>query len=658
MKKTPLIVKIIFCLVVFILCSVLAVYLSGAILMIVHKRVPDFNALTWYQNWYNLAGADHAFDKKLYGSLLAAVIISYGAPIAMYFAAAVQRPLHGAARFARISEIQKAGLLNTEKGILVGKLGSKYLVFPGQQFAILAAPTRSGKGVSAAIPNLLNWPDSAVCLDIKQTNFQKTAGYRKNCGQDVYLWNPFAENGKTHRCNILSYIRPDFAISDANKIGYIFWPQTGDAKEDFFNDQARNLFLAVVLYLLETPGLPRTMGEVLRQGSGLGGPLVDHFKALIADREAKGKPLSQPCNLAFNRFFSNAKSDNTLGGIISSFTGPLTTWSNPLVDAATSADDFDLRDLRKKRMTIYVGITPDYLPEAGRLLNAFFSVLLNMNTKETPEQNPELKYQCLLLLDEFTAMGRVNILATSAAYIAEYGLRVFTIIQSLSQLDGRYGKEDSRTYITNHALQIIFAPREQRDANEASEMLGYLTQRAKSRGISRSSGTKSTTSSSSENISDQRRALLLPQEVKEIGQDKEIIALENTKPILCEKIRYFDDPVFMARLLPAPDVPVLDMDLYHATVEKRIREATPEDVTGEINMQKLVASSSVDNISEPVNVAEAQAFADKLWSGFVASEGNEVSGGVLNDSEGSDAPAEAAEIECELIDMTVLDKVS
>lgn len=37
-------------------------------------------------------------------------------------------------------------------------------------------------------------------------------------------------------------------------------------------------------------------------------------------------------------------------------------------------------------------------------------MLVNENTKELPEQNPELKYQCLILLDEFTSMGKSKLL--------------------------------------------------------------------------------------------------------------------------------------------------------------------------------------------------------------------------------------------------------
>ena len=40
---------------------------------------------------------------------------------------------------------------------------------------------------------------------------------------------------------------------------------------------------------------------------------------------------------------------------------------------------------------------------------------------------------------------------------------------------------------------------------------------------------------------------MLPQEIRELGQDNEIVTLENTKPIFCKKIKYYEDPVFTKR---------------------------------------------------------------------------------------------------------------
>jgi type IV secretion system protein VirD4 len=56
----------------------------------------------------------------------------------------------------------------------------------------------------------------------------------------------------------------------------------------------------------------------------------------------------------------------------------------------------------------------------------------------------------------------------------------------MSQLDAVYGDKEARTFATNHSLQILYAPREQRDADEYSAMLGHFTERATSRGRSRS----------------------------------------------------------------------------------------------------------------------------------------------------------------------------
>jgi type IV secretion system protein VirD4 len=64
---------------------------------------------------------------------------------------------------------------------------------------------------------------------------------------------------------------------------------------------------------------------------------------------------------------------------------------------------------------------------------------------------------------------------------------------------------------------------------------------------------------------------MLPQELKELGQWKEIVLLENTKPILCDKIRYYDDPAFISRVMEPPVVPPLDLDLFVAKLQNRIR---------------------------------------------------------------------------------------
>lgn len=557
-----------------------AVYLAGVLFLLLNKANPKQAHFTSIVHYWDLYADDARLRKKLQLAIgVSGISLLLLLPAGLVAAARPRRALHGDARFASPAEVDRAGLTggDGQPGILIGRHRGKFLSLPGQLSVMLSAPTRSGKGVGVVIPNLLNWPDSVVVLDIKGENYDITAGYRAAHGQAVYAFSPFDDDAHSHRWNPLTAVRssPLHRVGDLLTIGQVFFPNDGGgtSSEAFFNDQARNLFLGLGLVLLETPSLPRTIGEMLRQSSGKGRSLKDHLSSLITQRREEGNPLSDECADALQRLLSN--SENTLSSVVATFNAPLTIFADAVVDAATSADDFRLEDVRRRRMSVYVRIPPNRLANARPLLNLFFSQLVSLNTQALPEQDPTLKVQCLLVNDEFTAIGRVGVITNAAAFLAGYNLRLLTVVQAMSQLDAVYGDKEARTFATNHGLQILYAPREQRDADEYSAMLGHFTERATSRGRSRSfSGHGHSTISRNE--SEQRRALLLPQEFKELGSERLVVIFENCKPILGEKIRYYRDKAFTSRLRPAPAVPRMNMDLHLARVQERWRYADDE----------------------------------------------------------------------------------
>ena len=85
-------------------------------------------------------------------------------------------------------------------------------------------------------------------------------------------------------------------------------------------------------------------------------------------------------------------------------------------------------------MSIYVGLSPDGLVTYSRLINLFFSQLIMVNTRTLPDQDSSLKYQVLLVLDEFPALGAVNILADAIGFTAGYNVRYLIIVQDHAQL--------------------------------------------------------------------------------------------------------------------------------------------------------------------------------------------------------------------------------
>jgi type IV secretion system protein VirD4 len=142
------------------------------------------------------------------------------------------------------------------------------------------------------------------------------------------------------------------------------------------------------------------------------------------------------------------------------------------------------------------------------------------------------------------------------------------------------------------AARIVFAAKDFADAREISDELGFSTVKVKTLSkplfdLSDARGRKSR----SQNVSEQRRSLLLPQEVKELGQEHAIIFYEGLRPIRCRKLRYFEDARFRARLMPPPEIPARTFvappvsdapDLKAAPVpapgSADTREATIEDI--------------------------------------------------------------------------------
>lgn len=544
-----------------LLALLMGAYAAGGLFLLMVKLPLHLTGPTLFFDYY-AAYHDHAvYGKKLQMAGMA----GFGIPLAgLAFLAvklfsAPRQSLYGEARFAQWPELKKACFhLPSQNSIVVGKIGNQFLHYSGQQFALLAAPTRSGKGVGIVVPNLLSYQGSAVVLDIKQENYELTSGFRQKHGQDIYLFNPFAEDRRTHRWNPLSYVSDDpaFRVSDLMSIAVMLYPVSDDGKDRFWMNQAQNVFLAFALFLFDvrqheidmgTPPKQRqacTIGQLYRLASGGGDKLHDHLQKL-----STAPFIGDACRTAFAGLLSQA--DETFSNIMASFKEPLLPWLNPVVDAATSADDFLLTDVRKRKMTIYLGIQPNKLAESRLLINLFFSQLINQNTRELPQSNPALKHQCLLLMDEFTAIGKVDIIAKAVSYMSGYNLRLLPIIQSLSQLDAVYGKEASRTLVTNHALQILYTPREQQDANDYSEMLGYA-------GVKKDSVSRGRDVSRTEH--EERRALMLPQELKAMSQDKEIFLYEGlAHPVMCDKIRYYQEPAFQKRILPKADIPLLTL---------------------------------------------------------------------------------------------------
>ncbi|MBD8899992.1 type IV secretory system conjugative DNA transfer family protein [Rhodanobacter sp. DHG33] len=481
--------------------------------------------------------------------------------------------LHGDARFADLHDLKKAGLLaQTPQGILVGKYKGRYLWLNGAQHAIAISPTRSGKTTSIAIPVLLSYAQSMVVLDLKGELFKATSGWREAQGHAIRVWAPYDDAGNTHRFNPMSLMAgmdPGKRLGEIQTMAAILYPdETG--KDPFWTSQSRATFAAFASFMFEVwdaqvqaqqqAGAPASMRpdpntsilfpsleRILRLSSGSSGKSTrETLQQILND------PVYACVSTQTRTVFGNllGLAEQTFSSVIATVQAPLQQFLNPILAAATNATDFDVNALRKRPTTLYVIIPTNKLDESSKLLNIFFSTVIGANLGKQLGEEPDLKYQLLMLMDEFTAMGRVDVWAKRISISASYGVRDLCIVQSRSQLRSAYGDNDAQNFITNHGAQIVFAPREQADANEYSEMLGYKTIRREQRSTSRGRGRDSHQVSVSYN--EEKRALFLPQEIKELPQDEEIIFYEGCKPIRAHKNWFFKDKALKERAGMAP----------------------------------------------------------------------------------------------------------
>jgi type IV secretion system protein VirD4 len=526
--------------------------------------VTSYDPLKMPQFIYYYRG-DPRVVKAMVGGLAGGLALLIGLVYALWARGA---PLHGAARFANERELKRHGF-RSASGIVVGRKGGCFLTFGGSEHVLVEAPTRSGKGIGIVIPNLLTWAGSVVVLDVKRENFDASAGFRARYGQQVFLFNPTDRQGRTARYNPLAYIDrsdPDDVIIELQKIATMLFttPERGEA---FWANGARTGFAGVGAWLAETSDEPLTMGAIYRHLTE--GDVRSFFRQQLANPKLG---LSVGCRTALADFAGG--SENSFADTKKTITNVLGLWLNPLVDAATSANDFDLRDLRKRHISIYLGVSPDELDRIAPLYNLLFQQLIDLNVRELPDEKTPVPV--LVILDEFARLGRASVIASAFSYVAGYGIRLLPVIQSRSQLRGVYGEHVADEIVANCGVEVAFTPKELRVANELSDRIGYFGQES----VTRSLTINGWLANRSKSISEQRRALMLPQELMQFPTDRLILLRGGIPPIIGTKIFYFKSRFFKKRAFPAPIVPPIEKQTVVTIAPAPFRDMTPEELEG------------------------------------------------------------------------------
>ena len=311
---------------------------------------------------------------------------------------------HGSATWATRRDLIRAGLLGAvhRGGVYVGAWRgqgrARYLRHDGPEHVLAFAPTRSGKGVGLVIPTLLSWRESAVVLDLKGENWEKTAGWRQQrAGQRVIRFDP--GDAKSARFNPLAEIRlrTSHEVADVQNIATILVDPKGEGFEDkHWSQTAWSLLVGAMLHVsyrearYGRKGTLADVAEELSRDSKCADLAerwlrFDHAGANEPWPSSMGSTPTHPVVASVAQEMAQ-RPEKYAASVLSSARAFLTLYRDPLIAAATRESDFGVHDLLRGEVpcTLYVVVRPRDLKRVRPLLRLMFTQIVYGLMAERP----------------------------------------------------------------------------------------------------------------------------------------------------------------------------------------------------------------------------------------------------------------------------------
>lgn len=231
-------------------------------------------------------------------------------------------------------------------------------------------------------------------------------------------------------------------------------------------------------------------------------------------------------------------------------------WNNGLISAATETSDFDIGELRRRPMTIFIGCTIAELAIFRPLIRILFQQIHDLMMVRLPDADEP--HQVLLMLDEFYHVGRLDLLISKITISAGYGFRMCIVMQDISQLDELYGKSTRITTVSGSQIKLFVQINDLETSEFVSEMLGETTVVYKTPVTRPGQGIFAPTAWAPHFTA---RPLRSPVELREMSAKKSILMVKNSRSFELTKIRHYKDKPYrrfyeLAKGAP-PALPVL-----------------------------------------------------------------------------------------------------
>lgn len=458
----------------------------------------------------------------------------------------------GSARWGTLAYMQEHSLVGDDGlmvGVIPGDDAPYRLRYASDRHLMTFAPTGSGKGTTAIIPNLLSHRASCLVVDPKGENALITARARTAMGQQIYIVDPWgiaSGAGPAARFNPLDWLEAgDIDIAEnAMLLADALTVQDGKG-DSFWIEEAKALLQGLILYVAtdEHEAEERHLGRVR-----------DLLLLDGEDMPALFQRMTQSMHhvVASTGARSLQKEEKLLANVISSAQAQTHFLDSPRLRDSLSASDFRFEDLKRTPTTIYLVLPADRLSAFGRWLRLLIQQAITVTARDIatrPEQ------PVLFILDEMAALGRLTMVQEAYGLMRGFGMQLWGIVQDAGQLKRIYG-ESWESFVANSGVVTYHGSRDHVSADYFSKLCGMATvlnfstsasfsttnSSSSSHGAahSYSSGTSST-SGSTLNTAYAQRKLAFPDELMRLGARMQLVMIEHHHPILAGKLPWYED---------------------------------------------------------------------------------------------------------------------
>ena len=532
-----------------------------------------------------------------FGWMLAAALV-----IATISRRAVLLTSYGTARWASLSDVRRAGMLEGE-GLIVGHMPGRVGRMEGLKslfdkrlddreadlrflescqgvlykpenmvrlssavHTTIVAPTGVGKNVSCVTPFLLTCEESCVVIDPKGESYNLTSETRRRMGHRIVRLDPFSVCGSGgDSLNPLEFIDPESptAFDECNALAKAIVIRTGEEKDPHWPNMAEafigGFIGATVAYADKSARNLQTV------------------RTLLTNPQKMQKTIEMMCGsdkwqgmLARRGGFLSSSKDRELASTLTNTNTHMSFLDTIPIANVTRNSSFNPVDLRHGRMTIDIILPPEHMHTQASWMRLVISSLMQSIIQGGLQEKNKVHW----LIDEAKLFGKFDLFSEMLTIGRGYGIRQQLYYQDFGQILECWPNGGDQTLLANSTL-LVFGVNDHKTAEMVSNKLGKHTIVVNSGGTSygesysssKDGGSSSRSTNVNSNWSQAAREMLRPEEVTNLSRLTALTFAPGLRPIATTLVRHLKErPFKMPRRMGPIKIAVHTSCLFLAVV--------------------------------------------------------------------------------------------